>query len=138
MFCLDFLTPECRNEFVEIFGKSEIAIDFYIHIYVEYKSKGGKALNEEQIDAIHRAKDAIHNRRNNIYGMSFIYFPKDEFGRELLAMHFEFEEVDPEIWEDANGVLHTSFEYTLKAVRKALPNWKVEGNCGGIDVQLIG
>lgn len=138
MYVLDFLTPECRNEFVEIFGSSETAIDFYIHSYVEYKSKGGKPLSKEQIEAINKCKEAIHNRRNNIYGMSFIYFPEDEFGHELLAMHFEFEDIDPEYWEDEDGNIHSTFKCTLNATRKAVPGWKVEGNCGGIDLQLIG
>ena len=138
MFNLNFLTPECHNEFVEIFGSSETAIQFYIHSYVDYKAKGGRPLTAEQIAAINKAKKVIHNHRNNIYGMDFIYFPEDEFGKELVVMHFEFEEVDPECWEDAEGNIHSTFDTTVKTVQEALPEWRVEENCGGIDVQLIG
>jgi hypothetical protein len=133
---LNFLSPECQKEFIEIFGSSDMAIDFYIHSYVEYKSKGGEALTSEQINAIHIARDVIHDRRNNIYGMSFIFFPKNEFGKEWLSMYFEFEEVDPEYWEDKEGNIHSTFDTTLKAVQKALPNYTVKRNCGGIDVRL--
>lgn len=133
---VNFLTPKCRKEFVEIFGSSETAIDFYIHSYVDFKSKGGE-LKKEWIEAINIAKEAIHDCRNNIYGISFIYFPPKEFGREALATHFEFEEVDPEYWEDEDGNIHSTLDYTLSNVQKALPDYKCKLNCGGIDVVFI-
>ena len=136
-FVLDFLTDECKEEFKAIFGSSETAIDFYIHSYVHYKSKGGKSLSEEQIAAINTAKKVISDRRNNIYGMEFIYFPQTEYGMEILSMHFEFEEVDPEYWEDEEGNIHSSLDYTVETVQKALPDLKVSKNCGGIDIRLI-
>lgn len=136
-FVIDFLTPECRTEFCEIFGSSETAIDFYIHSYIEYKSKGGRKLTKKEISAIRKAKDVIIDRRNNIYGMDFIYFPPKEYSKELLALHFEFEEVDPECWEDAEGNIHSTFDTTVKRVQEALPDWEIRANCGGIDIRLI-
>ena len=136
VFTLDFLTPECQNEFVEIFGSSETAIDFYIHSYIEFKSQGGR-FTPEHIKTIKIAKKVISDMRNNIYYIRFIYFPPKSYGKEVLSVHFEFEEVDPEYWEDENGVLHSSFEYVLKTVREELPDHEVSRNCGGIDVRLI-
>lgn len=136
MFNLDFLNPECQKEFVEIFGSSETAIDFFIYSYIELKVKGG-SLTKDQIKAINIAKKTISDHRNNIYGMNFIYFPPTEYGKEILAMHFEFTEVDPECWTDEEGNYHSTFDQTLEAVQEALPNWEIESNCGGIDITLL-
>lgn len=136
MFNIDFLSSECRNEFIEIFGSSEFAIEFFIHSYVDFKSKGGY-LKKEWIKAIQIAKEAIGNRRNNIYHIGFIYFPPKEFGKECLAVHFEFEEVDPEYWEDEEGNIHSTLDCTLKAVQKELPEYECRLNCGGVDVIFI-
>lgn len=136
MFTIDFLTPECRKEFVEIFGSSETAIDFYILSYIDFKCKGGE-LKKEWIEVINIAKEAIRDCRNNIYGINFIYFSPKKYGKGALAVHFEFEEVDPEYWEDENGNIHSTLDYTLSNVQKELPDYKCRLNCGGIDVVFI-
>lgn len=130
MCSLNFLTQEAQKEFKKLFGDCEEAIESNIFKYVEMKSHGF-VFTDDMIKAIHDGGDAIASKSwNNYGGVDFFISDLDPSGELHFFAELFWEDRDPECFEDENGKLWSTRDQTVKAVKKAVKGFKVDGGWG--------